>query len=122
MIYISQIEEMCDDLQDQFDDLKEECETKCNDVIERLEKDEQDIQTNTDNIRANAEAIDKLKVKHHFCKFHVKQAINKRFKDYFDKNPLSEDEKDSCFENYEFLTEFNYDKNIEFFREHTEKK
>ena len=25
-IYISQIEEMCDDLQDQFDDLKEECE------------------------------------------------------------------------------------------------
>ena len=59
-VYISQIEEMCNDLQDQFDDLKEECETKCDDVIERLEKDEQDIQTNTDNIRANAEAIDKL--------------------------------------------------------------
>lgn len=39
------------------------------------------------------EAIDKLKVKHHFCKFHVKQAVNKRFKDYFDKNPLSEDGK-----------------------------
>ena len=38
------------------------------------------------------EAIDKLKVKHHFCKFHVKQAINKRFKDYFDKNQLKEEE------------------------------
>lgn len=24
----------------------------------------------------------------------MKQAVNKRFKDYFDKNPLSEDEKD----------------------------
>ena len=38
------------------------------------------------------EAIDRLKVKHHFCKFHVKQAINKRFKDYFDKNQLKEEE------------------------------
>ena len=38
------------------------------------------------------EAIDRLKVKHHFCKFHVKQAINKRFKDYFDKNQLNEEE------------------------------
>jgi hypothetical protein len=59
-IYISQIEEMCNNLQDQFDDLKEECETKCDDVIERLAQDEQDIQTNTDNIRTNAENIDKL--------------------------------------------------------------
>ena len=59
-LYISQIEELCNDLQDQFDDLKEECETKCNDVIERLAQDEQDIQTNTDNIRTNAEAIDAL--------------------------------------------------------------
>lgn len=59
-IYISQIEEMCNDLQDQFNDLKEECETKCDDVIERLEEAEQDIQTNTDNIRTNAENIDKL--------------------------------------------------------------
>lgn len=59
-IYISQIEEMCNDLQEQFDDLKEECETKCDDVIERLTQDEQDIQTNTDNIRTNAENIDKL--------------------------------------------------------------
>ena len=59
-LYIEQIEEMCNDLQDKFDDLKEDCETKCNDVIERLAQDEQDIQTNTDNIRTNAEAIDKL--------------------------------------------------------------
>ena len=59
-LYIEQIEEMCNNLQDQFDDLKEDCETKCNDVIERLAQDEQDIQTNTDNIRTNAEAIDKL--------------------------------------------------------------
>ena len=36
------------------------------------------------------ESIDKLKVKHHFCKFHVKQRINKRFKNYFDKNKLDE--------------------------------
>lgn len=59
-LYISQIEEMCNDLQDQFDDLKEECETKCDDVIEKIAEAEQDIQTNTDNIRANTEAIDKL--------------------------------------------------------------
>jgi len=59
-IYISQIQNLCNDLQSQFNDLKEDCETKCNDVVERLGKDEQDIQTNTDNIKANAEAIDKL--------------------------------------------------------------
>lgn len=35
-------------------------------------------------------SIDKLKVKHHFCKFHVKQRINKRFRNYFDKNKLDE--------------------------------
>ena len=70
-IYISQIETMLDEfttdynefkdnITEQFNDLKEDCETKCDDVIERLEKDEQDIQTNTDNIRTNAENIDKL--------------------------------------------------------------
>ena len=37
-------------------------------------------------------AINKLKVKHHFCKFHVKQNINKRFKDHFDKNNLNNEE------------------------------
>lgn len=35
-------------------------------------------------------SIDKLKVKHPFCKFHVKQRINKRFRNYFDKNKLDE--------------------------------
>ena len=70
-IYISQIETMLDefttdynefkdDITEQFNDLKEDCETKCNDVIERLAQDEQNIQTNTDNIRTNAEAIDAL--------------------------------------------------------------
>ena len=44
------------------------------------------------------EAIDKLKVKHHFCKFHVKQAINKRFKDYFDKNQLKDEEFEELIE------------------------
>ena len=59
-VYIQQVQDLCNDLQSQFDDLKEDCETKCNDVVERLAEAEQDIQTNTDNIRANAEAIDKL--------------------------------------------------------------
>lgn len=31
------------------------------------------------------EAIDKFKVKPHFCKFHVKQVLNMVFKDYFAK-------------------------------------
>ena len=38
------------------------------------------------------EAIDKLKVKQYFCKFHVKQNLNKRFWDYFDKNQLEKEE------------------------------
>ena len=70
-IYISQIETMLDefttdynefkdDITEQFNDLKEDCESKCDDVIERLAQDEQNIQTNTDNIRTNAEAIDAL--------------------------------------------------------------
>lgn len=70
-IYISQIETMLDefttdynefkdDITKQFNDLKEDCETKCDDVIERLAQDEQNIQTNTDNIRTNAESIDAL--------------------------------------------------------------
>ena len=52
------------------------------------------ISIGTDLKHEYREAIDKLHVKHHFCKFHVKQAMNKRFKDYFDKNPISEEEKD----------------------------
>ena len=57
-------------------------------------RNQKKISISTDLKHEYREAIDKLKVKHHFCKFHVKQAVNKRFKDYFDKNPLSEDEKD----------------------------
>ena len=57
-------------------------------------RNQKKISIGTDLKHEYREAIDKLKVKHHFCKFHVKQAVNKRFKDYFDKNPLSEDEKD----------------------------
>lgn len=57
-------------------------------------RNQKKISIGTDLKHEYREAIDKLKVKHHLCKFHVKQAVNKRFKDYFDKNPLSEDEKD----------------------------
>jgi len=57
-------------------------------------RNQKKISIGTDLKHEYREAIDKLKVKHHFCKFHVKQAINKRFKDYFDKNPLSDEEKD----------------------------
>ena len=37
-------------------------------------------------------AIDKLKIKHQFCKFHVKQLINKQIRDYIMKNNASENE------------------------------
>ena len=57
-------------------------------------RNQKKISIGTDLKHEYREAIDKLKVKHHFCKFYVKQAVNKRFKYYFDKNPLSEDEKD----------------------------
>ena len=57
-------------------------------------RNQKKISIGTDLKHEYREAIDKLKVKHHFCKFHVKQAINKRFKDYFDKNQLTDEEKD----------------------------
>ena len=57
-------------------------------------RNQKKISIGTDLKHEYRDAIDKLKVKHHFCKFHVKQAINKRFKDYFDKNSLTEEEKD----------------------------
>ena len=57
-------------------------------------RNQKKISIETDLKHEYREAIDKLKVKHHFCKFHVKQAINKRFKDYFDKNSLSDEEKE----------------------------
>ena len=44
------------------------------------------------------ESIDKLKVKPYFCKFHIEQNINKRFKDYFDKNQLKDEEMDYLIE------------------------
>ena len=57
-------------------------------------RNQKKISIGTDLKYEYREAIDKLKVKHHFCKFHVKQAINKRFKDYFDKNQLPDEEKE----------------------------
>ena len=58
-------------------------------------RNQKKISIGTDLKHEYREAIDKLKVKHHFCKFHVKQAINKRFKDYFDKNQFKEEEIDA---------------------------
>ena len=49
-LYIEQIEDMCNDLQDQFDDLKDDCEKKCDDVIARVEQAEHDIQANANDI------------------------------------------------------------------------
>ena len=57
-------------------------------------RNQKKISIGTDLKHEYREAIDKLKVKHHFCKFHVKQAINKRFKDYFDKDQLTGEEKE----------------------------
>ena len=44
-------------------------------------RNQKKISIRTDLKHEYREAINKLKVKHHFCKFHVKQNINKRFKD-----------------------------------------
>ena len=57
-------------------------------------RNQKKISIGTDLKPEYREAIDKLKVKHHFYKFYVKQAINKRFKDYFDKNQLTDEEKE----------------------------
>lgn len=53
-------------------------------------RNQKKISIGTDLKHEYRKSIDKLKVKHHFCKFHVKQRINKRFKNYFDKNKLDE--------------------------------
>ena len=63
-------------------------------IFKRIPKKSKKISIGTDLKHEYREAIDKLKVKHHFCKFHVKQNINKRFKDYFDKNQLTDKEKE----------------------------
>ena len=55
-------------------------------------RNQEKISIGTDLKHEYREAIDKLKVKQQFCKFHVKQNINKRFKDYFDKNQLEKEE------------------------------
>lgn len=57
-------------------------------------RNQKKISIGTDLKHEYREVIDKLEVKHHFCKFHVKQNINKRIKDYFDKNKLTDKEKD----------------------------
>ena len=56
-------------------------------------RNQRKISIGTDLKHEYREEIDKLKVKHHLCKFHVKENINKRFKDYFDKNQPTDDEK-----------------------------
>ena len=61
-------------------------------------KNQKKISIGTDLKHEYREAIDKLKVKHHFCKFHVKQMINRRFKDYFDKNELNDKQYDELIE------------------------
>mgnify|MGYP004444892455 CR=1 FL=1 len=48
----------------------------------------------TDLKREYRKAIQTLGVKHHFCKFHVKQLINREIKRYLDTNKVSEDEKE----------------------------
>ena len=55
-------------------------------------RNQEKISIGTDLKHECGEAIGKLKVKQHFCKFHVKQNINKRFKDYFDKNQLEKED------------------------------
>ena len=55
-------------------------------------RNQEKISIGTDLKHEYREAIDKLKVKQQFCKFHVKQNINKRFRDYFDKNQLEKEE------------------------------
>lgn len=53
-------------------------------------RNQKKISIGTDLKHEYRKSIDKLKVKHHLCKFHVKQRINKRFRNYFDKNKLDE--------------------------------
>ena len=43
-------------------------------------RNQKKISIGTDLKHEYREAIDKLNIKHHFCRFHVKQNINKRFK------------------------------------------
>ena len=63
-------------------------------LLNKSLRNQKKISIGTDLKHEYHEAIDKLNVKHHFCKFHVKQMINRRFKEYFDKNKLDDEEHD----------------------------
>ena len=55
-------------------------------------RNQKKISIGTDLKHEYREAIDKLNIKHYFCRFHVKQNINKRFKEYIDKNQLTDED------------------------------
>ena len=55
-------------------------------------RNQKKIAIGTDLKHEYREAIDKLNIKHYFCRFHVKQNINKRFKEYIDKNQLTDED------------------------------
>lgn len=66
-------------------------------------RNQKKISIGTDLKHEYREAIDKLKVKHHFCKFHVKQALNKRFKDYFDNIELNDEQYEELIELKQYI-------------------
>lgn len=55
-------------------------------------KNQPRISIGTDLKHEYREAIDKLHVKHHFCRFHVKQKINRDLKNYLKTNKISTEE------------------------------
>jgi len=55
-------------------------------------RNQKKISIGTDLKHEYREAIDKLNIKHYFCRFHVKQNLNKRFKEYIDKNQLTNED------------------------------
>ena len=57
-------------------------------------RNQKKISMGTDLKHEYREAIDKLNIKHHFCRFHVKQNLNKRFKDYICNNQPSDEENE----------------------------
>ena len=57
-------------------------------------RNQKKISIGTDLKHEYREAIDKLNIKHHFCRFHVKQNLNKRFKDYIGNNQPSDEENE----------------------------
>ncbi|WP_295723166.1 DDE-type integrase/transposase/recombinase [uncultured Methanobrevibacter sp.] len=57
-------------------------------------RNQKKISIGTDLKHEYREAIDKLNVKHHFCRFHVKQNLNKIFKDYIYQNQVTDEENE----------------------------